>query len=66
MIEGLEHLPSEERLRDLCLVSLEERGLRGDLIIFSYYCFHGTVVQKRNCSTRMSKSYQMIVMAEGC
>ena len=37
MIRGLEHLPCEDRLRELELFGLKNRGLWGDLIVAYQY-----------------------------
>ena len=37
LVEGLESMPYKERLRDLCMCSLEQRRARGDMIaVFNY------------------------------
>ena len=58
MIRGLEHLPYEDRLRELRLFSLEKRRLQGDLIVaFQYlkgaYRKDGEGLFIRECSDRM-------------
>ena len=57
VIKGLEHLPYEDRLRELRLFSLEQRKLRGDLIAaFQYlketYRKDGEGLFIRECSDR--------------
>jgi len=61
MIRGLEHLSCEDRLRELGLVSLEKRRLRGDLTAaFQYlkevYWKAGEGLFTRACSDRTRRN----------
>ena len=61
MIRGLEHLPYEDRLRELGFFSLDKRRLQGDLIAaFQYfkggYRKDGEGLFIRECSDRMRGS----------
>ncbi|KGL90059.1 hypothetical protein N301_03966, partial [Charadrius vociferus] len=61
MLQGLEHLSYEERLRELGLFSLEKRRLQGDLIVaFQYlkgaYKRAGEVLFNRICSDRVREN----------
>jgi len=62
MIQGMEHLPSKDRLREMELFSLENRRFQGDLVVaFQYlnggYRKEGYKLFGRVCCDRTGENY---------